>query len=622
MADQALLIARMEVSLRNLEKGMQKAGLIADKGVKDIEKKFASANLKLPDSFGKQIGAALAGFATIGTVQAIRNAVGSLAAIGDEAAKIGVTTAQLQAFQFAAQSSGASAETAARGLEMFSQKLSEAAAKGGPLADLLKANNVALRDQAGVLIPVQTQLENVANLVKNASSEQDRLNIVTRAFGSGAGPDLVNALRLGADGLKETTAEAIRLGVIFDEDTLKKAKELDDSFTRLEIVASAWLKTMALEIANVVGPLDGIIEQIRTVTGFMQVLDKLAGGAKPGDKGGIPGVITNLLGSGLLTNPTKAIDDAKFAIEEELGIQDLQPGGGGGGGRLHVDVGGGGGRPTVIPPPARRGGGRRGGRTPRATRDSAGETITDLQNELRLTQAIGDEREQAQLTLDTTNALQRAGVNATAEQKQQITELVAAIAEAEKAQKLFNEALNNIQDVAETGLSSFVSGLREGKSAVESLEGALDSVLDTILRIAQQQLLAGLFGQTPGGGALGGLLGGLFGGGATPIGAGGIGHAARGGITNGLTIAGEAGTEAVVPLPDGRRIPVAMQGGAGGDIQVVVNAPPGSRVASQRQERGPDFRRVIVDIVKDEFSGGGMDAPMQGRFGARPRKVR
>ena len=35
---------------------------------------------------------------------------------------------------------------------------------------------------------------------------------------------------------------------------------------------------------------------------------------------------------------------------------------------------------------------------------------------------------------------------------------------------------------------------------------------------------------------------------------------ARGGITRGVSIAGEAGPEAVVPLPDGRSIPVDIQG--------------------------------------------------------------
>jgi hypothetical protein len=37
---------------------------------------------------------------------------------------------------------------------------------------------------------------------------------------------------------------------------------------------------------------------------------------------------------------------------------------------------------------------------------------------------------------------------------------------------------------------------------------------------------------------------------------------AKGGITNGLSLAGEAGPEAIVPLPDGRTIPVSMDNGA------------------------------------------------------------
>jgi hypothetical protein len=36
---------------------------------------------------------------------------------------------------------------------------------------------------------------------------------------------------------------------------------------------------------------------------------------------------------------------------------------------------------------------------------------------------------------------------------------------------------------------------------------------------------------------------------------------AKGGITNGVSIAGEAGPEAVIPLPDGRTIPVKMDMG-------------------------------------------------------------
>jgi hypothetical protein len=44
-----------------------------------------------------------------------------------------------------------------------------------------------------------------------------------------------------------------------------------------------------------------------------------------------------------------------------------------------------------------------------------------------------------------------------------------------------------------------------------------------------------------------------------PVDTSGIQQFALGGITNGISIAGERGPEAVVPLPDGRTIPVNIQ---------------------------------------------------------------
>ena len=47
---------------------------------------------------------------------------------------------------------------------------------------------------------------------------------------------------------------------------------------------------------------------------------------------------------------------------------------------------------------------------------------------------------------------------------------------------------------------------------------------------------------------------------------------AKGGITNGLSIAGEAGPEAVIPLPDGRTVPVKMDTGElGGKMDAMIS---------------------------------------------------
>lgn len=65
---------------------------------------------------------------------------------------------------------------------------------------------------------------------------------------------------------------------------------------------------------------------------------------------------------------------------------------------------------------------------------------------------------------------------------------------------------------------------------------------------------------------------------------------AGGGISNSAAIFGEAGPEAAVPLPDGRRIPVEMRGGGGNTIIVNVsgsnNAPDVRRAAGQGAREG------------------------------------
>lgn len=73
---------------------------------------------------------------------------------------------------------------------------------------------------------------------------------------------------------------------------------------------------------------------------------------------------------------------------------------------------------------------------------------------------------------------------------------------------------------------------------------------------------------------------------------------AKGGITSGPSIAGEAGPEAVVPLPDGRSIPVTMTGGAG---NIVVNVDAGGTKAEGDDEKSRRLGEVIGAAVKQEL---------------------
>ena len=79
---------------------------------------------------------------------------------------------------------------------------------------------------------------------------------------------------------------------------------------------------------------------------------------------------------------------------------------------------------------------------------------------------------------------------------------------------------------------------------------------------------------------------------------------ARGGIANSPQMAmfGEGSTpEAYVPLPDGRRIPVAMQGGGGGNTSVVVNVDAKGSSTQGDPGQGEQLGRVIAQAVQMEL---------------------
>lgn len=91
-----------------------------------------------------------------------------------------------------------------------------------------------------------------------------------------------------------------------------------------------------------------------------------------------------------------------------------------------------------------------------------------------------------------------------------------------------------------------------------------------------------------------------------------------------LGLMGEAGPEAVMPLKRGRdgALGVAASGGGGGDVQVVINDMRSKTDAPQiqvAQQRGPDNRRVIQVMVRDEVRrvvrSGELDTEMFNNFG-------
>lgn len=176
---------------------------------------------------------------------------------------------------------------------------------------------------------------------------------------------------------------------------------------------------------------------------------------------------------------------------------------------------------------------------------------------------------------------------------------------ATQAKNLFTNAFKGMED-------ALVNFVKTGKLDFKSLA---DSIISDMIRIAiQRQILGPLMGTGKDGdygimGSIGKAIASVFtsanGNVMTPSGPLALNTYANGGIANRpqLSIFGEGKTpEAYVPLPDGRHIPVAMQGGQGGGnvtVNVMNNSGNAKATAQERQDsNGNRIIDVVIEQVK------------------------
>jgi hypothetical protein len=182
------------------------------------------------------------------------------------------------------------------------------------------------------------------------------------------------------------------------------------------------------------------------------------------------------------------------------------------------------------------------------------------------------------------NAAQRAGITVTPELAKEIENLSTTYGLAVQESQMLAEKQDEIRQRAEEAMDQakdvtkgFILGMIDGRDAADLVVDGLKKIADALL----DDVLNSIFKvQSASGGSGGGFLSGLmsiFGGG---LGGGSkyfppapkVGMYATGGVAKEPSIFAEAGPEAAVPLPDGRRIPVDLgNSGAGGSMDVKVD---------------------------------------------------
>ena len=195
------------------------------------------------DSKLSQVGSALkgafAGAAVIGAVTAVAGAFKSAANAMDDlfkaSQKIGVTTESLSRLKYAAEQSGVGFEGLQTGLRKLNKSLVDVETGTSSAARALRELGVKGGDSP------EEALSKIAEAFASVPDSAQKTALALEIFGK-SGADLIPLLNAGADGIKELTDRAEKLGLVLDEKTAKQAELFNDSLDDISLSMGAITK--------------------------------------------------------------------------------------------------------------------------------------------------------------------------------------------------------------------------------------------------------------------------------------------------------------------------------------------------------------------------------------------
>ena len=245
--------------------------------------------------------------------------------IGKVSARLGVGSADLQKFQFAAMKSGVDLRTFNMALQRFTRRTSEAFHGTGEAKDAIAEMGLELSDSEGNIRSVSDLLLDVSAILSITKEQSDRVRLAFKLFDS-EGAKLVHMLQLGPEAIKGMGRELEALGGVINEDTIVASEQLGD---RWDMIMKKVKNTFAPAII-VANDLLGVFTQEAEMAGMTSeqlekhitgVRDSLIEKKKALDENDVG--LKNLflaarMSAGQIENEKKKIDESIASMNEQL----------------------------------------------------------------------------------------------------------------------------------------------------------------------------------------------------------------------------------------------------------------------------------------------------------------
>ncbi|MEQ8585158.1 MAG: hypothetical protein RLO01_12630 [Thalassobaculaceae bacterium] len=148
--------------------------------------------------------------------------------------KLGVGIQTLQQLRYAAGLAGVEQGKLDIATQRFTRRVAEAAAGTGVAKDALAALGIELKDGNGNIRATEDLLFDVADKMAAIEDPAKRVRLAFTLFDS-EGVDMVNMLSKGSAAMRESFAEATRLGLITEEQA-RKSERFNDELSKLWVV--------------------------------------------------------------------------------------------------------------------------------------------------------------------------------------------------------------------------------------------------------------------------------------------------------------------------------------------------------------------------------------------------
>lgn len=156
----------------------------------------------------KQVGASIAASLTLGAfVSLTKSTIEMASQIQDVSERLGLTTTELQRYSAAANLAGVDSALFESAITKLNSKIA--------------AGEIGYKTTSGAI-------QDIADRVAAAKTNIEAASIANDAFGAKLGAKLLPYLKQGSAGIKALGDEAERLGVVIDEDTIRKTEQLGD----------------------------------------------------------------------------------------------------------------------------------------------------------------------------------------------------------------------------------------------------------------------------------------------------------------------------------------------------------------------------------------------------------